>query len=110
MEVYLSQYSPLEREIPRKPGNFSSGAHETSIFFCLKENIERKPKEQPPGDRHRFNCTIFSAWSSVETIECKTSKNISIWFLTLYLTVLLREHSRTICEMPLFSALITSND
>lgn len=49
MEVYLSQYSPLEREILRKPGNFSSGAHETSLFFCLKENIERKPKEQPPG-------------------------------------------------------------
>lgn len=37
MEAYWSQYSPLEREVPRKPGSFSSGTHGSSLLSCWKE-------------------------------------------------------------------------
>lgn len=109
-EVCLSQESLLEREIHWKPGNFGSRAHGTILSLFKKKICGKSQKKQPGGDRQSYNDTIFSAWSSVETVECKTSTNISTWFLTFYLTVLLGEHSRIICESTLFSALITSND
>lgn len=108
-EIRLSQESPFEREIHRKPGNSGSGAHGT-VSLYLKIKYVEKAKKQPGGDRQSCNDTIISAWSSVETAECKTSTNINTWFLTFYLTVLLGEHSRIIWERTLFSALITSND
>lgn len=105
-EVCLSQESPLEREIHRKPGNFGSGAHGTFSLYLKRKYVEKAKKSSLEG----IDKAIMIPWSSVETAECKTTTNISSWFLTFYLTVLLGEHSRIMCESTLFSALITSND
>lgn len=57
-------------------GNQVFEAHGASLFFGLGFSYVFSSKEQPTGDRRSCNCVVFSAWSSVETVSCKPSKNV----------------------------------